>query len=144
MKRGEKKALAKAVRIWRLCAAAEWAFAKYGSNTTAAHIISAANMSRRTFYELFDSVEHLLDRLTAAADKFDQAPEGTVYTDIVCPSADYMLTAMPLESVMDRDISGTDFHLAFEARKKRVELGPEEIPGHEGFLLWYADAVDAG
>lgn len=140
----DRKMLARGRNVWRLCAAAEWAFAKYGKDTTAAHIISAAGMSRRSFYEFFRSVEHLFARLTWAADQFDQTETGTIYCDMVCPSADFMLVALPLEVVKKRDMSGTDFLLAFQARAKRVEAGPEPIPSHDGFLLWYADTVLSG
>jgi len=130
-------------QVWRLCAAAEWAYAAHGSSTTVKDILIAAGMSRRSYYEIFRSIEHMFARMTFAADELDRQ-SAVHFFDKVCPSADHMLCAMSLDATRGRDMSGTDFNTAFAARKKRVELGPEPVPADETFLLWYAQIVTSG
>jgi len=139
-----QKRLVRARNAWRVCAAAEVAFAEHGALATASHILKAGGFSRRTLYDLFRSVEHVLARMTWAADQFDHTDAGVKYVEQTVPTADHVLCAMPLDFVRDRDMSGVDFGNAFEARAKRVEIGPQPIPTNQAFLLWYAETVLSG
>lgn len=134
-----KRRLQRARQIWRMCAAAEFTFAKSGHATTVADILKNAGMSRRSYYEYFSSLENIIARITYAADAFDRGEAGHEHDGMVCPSVDFMLCSAPLDP--PRDVTGIDFNSVFEARKARALLGPESVPDNEAFLLWYAETV---
>lgn len=72
----ETRKLLSARQKWRLCAAAEVAFAQHGGKTTVRDILSIACMSRRSFYEFFSSVDDIVEKMTQHREACGFGPEA--------------------------------------------------------------------
>jgi AcrR family transcriptional regulator len=109
-------------QTWRMCAAAEVAFAKLGRGTTVADILKAAGMSRRSFYEMFGKIEDIV-RLSV---------EHRRATGLG-PSLEFMALAY----APSRE-THIDANAAFAAARAAAERGePLPAPGVEELLAWY-------
>jgi AcrR family transcriptional regulator len=136
-------------QIFRLCAAAELVVAESGYRITVRDILSAAKMSRRSFYEIFLSLDDLLDRMHYAFEKaclraVDDYGEG-----------DATLTDYPsCESLFFARGAGSGPHITDFQRQlhfqQRIARGLRSTPDHTAFAddqplgLWAMDIVAGG
>src|SRR5690349_5007518 len=117
--------------LWRLCAATEFVCARLGVKATVADVLKAAGMSRRSFYQFFESLEQAIEvmhnvQLWTLAHKSDPTELAT------SPGAPWVLLSLD----PSRDI-GLDASAAFsQARLVKEYDAPRPVPSDKDLIEW--------
>lgn len=144
-------------QLYRLCCGIEFALVEHGYRATVADAIKAAGMSRRTFYEIFESMhqayvlmqiamgratEREFERI-ASVDMKDRWHHAYANAQSRFPSADSMLGAMACDITIDANRSmnlvvalDTQSYIACEIGMRPL---PEPGPFDEQILQWAKD-----
>lgn len=114
---------------WRLCAAVEYVCAVMGTSATVADALKQAGMSRRSFYEFFDSLDDICEAMQIASREHNRAPHAPFRLLSLNPCRD--------------DIDAAS---AFSYARSVLEAGALEVPDDESLLAWGAsiNAAKAG
>jgi AcrR family transcriptional regulator len=119
----ERRKLSQARAKWRLCAAAEVVLARMGTKAKVADVLKQAGMSRRSFYEHFNSLEHIDDQMV-----YHRTLAG------FGPCANWMAWA---RNPAFTGLLGGDASAAFAHAREVAERGALPVPGNAELLAWF-------
>jgi AcrR family transcriptional regulator len=155
--------LAAARRLYRLCCGIEYALCVKGYRATVADVIEHAGMSRRTFYEIFESLHDAYIRMQRAmareVERLHEAYAGEpnhverwhrayVHAQSCFPSADSMLSAMACDIVIDANrVMHLDVPLSTQSYiwcEQGKRPTPEAGPFDARLIQWARDMNGSG
>lgn len=137
----------RARQVFRLCAAVEHAVAKSGYRCVVADVLKAAGMSRRSFYERFDSLEDLTVRMHRAFGSAAARSAGLGEDDAT------LSTFPSCESLFFMRAFDDEPHITYEQSRDHAdhyEQFPRQTPDLDAFAegmplrLWAEDVMTGG
>lgn len=138
-----RRQVREAQQLWRLCSAVESGIRQHGYRVTVAQVCTIAGMSRRSFYEFFDSLHDAYERMQRAIGRMIERSEYDIVSAypaalVDYPHAEAMLGLMGESSTMRADRLD---HAHF-VRDTRYAVESREAPDNHDLVAWATDVME--